>query len=103
MEQLKQYHWPGNIRELENIVERAMILSRSSTLVIEKLKTPDHAPKEKRPTLADHERDYIIKVLDQTLWRINGPKGAARILDMHPETLRTRMRKFGIRRPDPSK
>jgi len=103
MEQLKQYHWPGNIRELENILERAMILSRSSTLVIEKLKTPDHAPKEKRPTLADHERDYIIKVLDQTLWRINGPKGAARILDMHPETLRTRMRKFGIRRPDPSK
>ena len=103
MEQLKLYHWPGNIRELENILERAMILSRSSTLVVEKLKTSDHAPKEKRPTLADHERDYIIKVLDQTLWRINGPKGAARILDMHPETLRTRMRKFGIRRPDPSK
>ena len=103
MEQLKLYHWPGNIRELENILERAMILSRSSTLVLEKLKTSDHAPKEKRPTLADHERDYIIKVLDQTLWRINGPKGAARILDMHPETLRTRMRKFGIRRPDPSK
>jgi len=102
MEQLKQYHWPGNIRELENLLERAMILSGSSTLVVEKLKTSDHAPKEKRPTLADHERDYIIKVLDQTLWRINGPKGAARILDMHPETLRSRMKKFDISRPDPS-
>jgi len=103
MEHLKLYNWPGNIRELENILERAMILSRSSTLVVEKLKTPDHASGEKHQTLADHERDYITKVLDQTLWRINGPKGAARILDMHPETLRTRMRKFGIRRPDPSK
>jgi transcriptional regulator with GAF, ATPase, and Fis domain len=66
------------------------------------LKTPDHASGEKHQTLADLERDYIIKVLDQTLWRINGPKGAARILDMHPETLRSRMKKFDIRRPDPS-
>ncbi len=44
-----------------------------------------------------------MKVLDQTLWRINGPKGAARILDMHPETLRSRIKKFDIKRPDPSK
>jgi len=102
MEHLKLYHWPGNIRELENILERAMILSRSSTLVVEKLKKPDQASGEKHQTLADHERDYIINVLDQTLWRINGPKGAARILDMHPETLRSRMKKFDIRRPDPS-
>jgi transcriptional regulator with GAF, ATPase, and Fis domain len=102
MEQMELYHWPGNIRELENILERAMILSRSSTLTVERLKTPDHASGEKHQTLADLERDYIIKVLDQTLWRINGPKGAARILDMHPETLRSRMKKFDIRRPDPS-
>jgi len=103
MEQLKLYHWPGNIRELENILERAMILSKSSTLVLEKLKTPDHVSVEKLKTLADHERDYIIEVLNQTLWRINGPKGAARILDMHPETLRSRMKKFDISRPDPSR
>ena len=102
MEQLKVYNWPGNIRELENIIERAMILSESSTLKVEKLKIPDHTPEEKLRTLADHERDHIRKVLDRTLWRINGPKGAAQILDMHPETLRSRMKKFDIQRPDPS-
>jgi len=102
MEQLKAYDWPGNIRELENIIERAMILSESSTLKVEKLKIPDHTPEEKLRTLADHERDHIRKVLDRTLWRINGPKGAAQILDMHPETLRSRMKKFDIQRPDPS-
>jgi len=101
IEQLKQYDWPGNIRELENIIERAMILSKSSLLKVEKLQIPDYAAEETLHTLAEHEKDYIIKVLDQTLWRINGPKGAARILDMHPETLRSRMQKLGIKRPDP--
>jgi transcriptional regulator with GAF, ATPase, and Fis domain len=101
MEQLKAYDWPGNIRELENIIERAMILSKSSTLMVEKLKLPEHSSEEKLQTLADHEHDHIRKVLDRTLWRINGPKGAARILDMHPETLRSRMKKFDITRPDP--
>ena len=69
---------------------------------VEKLKIPDHTPEEKLRTLADHERDHIRKVLDRTLWRINGPKGAAQILDLHPETLRSRMKKFDIQRPDPS-
>ena len=101
MDQLMLYDWPGNIRELENIIERAMILSKSNTLKVEKLKSPDQASNEKLQTLADHERDYIIKVLDQTLWRINGPKGAASVLDMHPETLRSRMRKLGIKRLNP--
>ena len=101
MEQLKLYDWPGNIRELENIIERAMILSKSTTLKVEKLKVPAQASNEKLQTLVDHEREYIIKVLDQTLWRINGAKGAASILDMHPETLRSRMRKLGIKRLNP--
>ncbi len=99
MEQLKAYNWPGNIRELENIIERAMILSKSSSLMVEKLKPSDKTFEEVRQSLADHERDYIAKVLEQTLWRINGPKGAAQILDMHPETLRARIRKLGIIRP----
>jgi len=99
MEQLKQYEWPGNIRELENIIERAVILSTSSTLSVEQLQTPDYATEEKLQSLADHERDYIEKVLEQTYWRIDGPKGAARILEMHPETLRSRMRKLRIQRP----
>ncbi len=99
IEQLKQYEWPGNIRELQNIIERAVILSTASTLAVEQLQTPDYAAKEKFHSLADHERDYIEKVLKRTYWRIDGPKGAARILEMHPETLRSRMRKLGIVRP----
>ena len=101
LEQLKFYDWPGNIRELENIIERAMILSKSSTLKVEKLKIPLRTSNDNFQTLVDHEREYIIKVLDQTLWRINGAKGAASILDMHPETLRSRMRKLGIKRLNP--
>jgi PAS domain S-box-containing protein len=102
IKQLKMYDWPGNIRELENVIERTMILSKSSILTIEQLQTPEYAAEEKLHTLADLERNHIIKVLHRTLWRIEGPKGAARILDMHPETLRSRMRKLGINRPDPS-
>ena len=98
MDNLKLYNWPGNIRELENIIERAMILSTSSTLKVEKLKHIDKPLKEKFQSLEDFEREYIINVLDHTMWRINGAKGAARILDMHPETLRSRMRKLGIER-----
>ncbi|MGB5894913.1 MAG: sigma 54-interacting transcriptional regulator, partial [Ignavibacteriaceae bacterium] len=99
IERLKKYDWPGNIRELENVIERAVILSTSSTLSVEQLRTPDFAAKEKLRTLAEQERIYIEEVLNRTLWRIEGPKGAARILDMHPETLRSRMRKLGIVRP----
>ena len=99
IEHLKKYDWPGNIRELENVIERAVILSTSSTLSVEQLRTPDFAAKEKLRTLAEQERIYIEEVLNRTLWRIEGPKGAARILDMHPETLRSRMRKLGIVRP----
>ena len=100
MDQLELYPWPGNVRELENIIERAMILSRNPTLTIEKLSEPDSTNEEKFHALADHERDYILKVLDHTHWRISGPAGAARILDMHPETLRSRLKKLRITRPD---
>ncbi len=99
--QLEKYPWPGNIRELENVIERAVILSKSSTLTTEPLESPDLTIDGKFQPLADHEREYIEKVLEKTLWRIDGPKGAARILDMHPETLRSRMRKLGIARPSP--
>ena len=100
IEHLKSYSWPGNVRELENIIERAMIVSNSSVLAVEQLQIPDYARKEKFQPLAEHERDYITKVLDRTLWRIKGPNGAAQILDMHPETLRSRIKKLGIERPE---
>ena len=102
IEQLRKYDWPGNIRELENVIERAVILSKNSALLIEKLRTPDYAAKEKFTTLAEQERNYIEGVLNHTLWRIEGPKGAASILDINPGTLRSRMNKLGLNRPDPS-
>jgi PAS domain S-box-containing protein len=99
IEQLKAYTWPGNVRELENIIERAMIVSKNTVLSVEHLQLPVFVNEEKFQSLADHERDYITKVLEKTLWRINGSNGAAKILDMHPETLRSRIKKLGIIHP----
>ena len=102
IERLKEYFWPGNIRELENIVERAVILSTGDTLEInESLLTTlsDVSPREDRLlSLEDIEREHIIKVLNQTGWQIHGDKGAAKILGLNPSTLRTRMVKLGIKR-----
>ncbi|MBW2492164.1 MAG: sigma 54-interacting transcriptional regulator [Deltaproteobacteria bacterium] len=102
MEQLKHYNWPGNIRELENIIERAIIVSPKSTLSIELQQNTNIMNDDKLLSLASFEREYIEKILIKTFWRIEGPQGAARILDMHPETLRSRMRKLNIKRPNPT-
>jgi len=99
IKQLQVYSWPGNVRELENIIERAVIISTGSTLSVEPLLKPGFEENEQLLPLAEYERRYIIKVLEKTLWRVEGPEGAARILNMHPETLRSRMRKLEIRRP----
>lgn len=99
--QLQQYSWPGNIRELENIIERALILSTSAKLNIERL--PDKKAvndSEELLPLEEYERRYIITVLEKTYWRVDGPNGAAKILNMHPETLRSRIRKLQIQRPN---
>ncbi|MCK5758906.1 MAG: sigma 54-interacting transcriptional regulator [Clostridiales bacterium] len=97
--QLQAYSWPGNIRELENIIERAIIISNGASLTVEPLLKPGFLEESKFLPLAEYERNYIIKVLEKTYWRVDGPQGAARILDMHPETLRSRMRKLEIKRP----
>ncbi len=99
IKQLQDYPWPGNIRELENIVERAIIISHSTSLVVEQLQKPNFSENDKLLPLAEYERQYIIKVLEKTYWRVDGQNGAALILDMHPETLRSRMRKLDIKRP----
>ncbi|MGB7290729.1 MAG: sigma 54-interacting transcriptional regulator [Thermodesulfobacteriota bacterium] len=104
MERLKGYSWPGNIRELENIVERAVILSTGDTLEINEsllssLSESDAVTKDDGPLgLEDLEREHIIKVLNQTRWQIHGEKGAAKILGINPSTLRTRMVKLGIKK-----
>jgi formate hydrogenlyase transcriptional activator len=101
MERLVAYPWPGNIRELENIIERAVILANGPILQV----APDvllvgnsAGPSSDEVTLEEVERDHIVKVLQQTAGVIEGPRGAAKILNIHPNTLRSRMKKLGIAR-----
>jgi formate hydrogenlyase transcriptional activator len=97
---LLAYSWPGNIRELENLIERAVIISRSSQLEPGKwLPNPGGAPVETRiPTLGELERDHIMEVLQITGWKVSGARGAAKLLGMKPTTLEARMKKLGIKR-----
>jgi formate hydrogenlyase transcriptional activator len=97
MEGLKQYSWPGNIRELRNLVERAMIMSSKKTLCIE---IPNvKCPCNNLPTLEDVERSHILEVLEKSQWRIGGDGGAAETLGMARTTLNARIKKLGIARP----
>ena len=100
IEALSQYRWPGNIRELENVIERAVILTPSSTLHVplrdlRSRITPGNG-NEKSQTLADVERDHIRSVLQETRWVLSGPRGAAKRLGLNRSTLHFRMKKLGI-------
>jgi transcriptional regulator with GAF, ATPase, and Fis domain len=100
MEALRNYHWPGNIRELENVLERAVINSSGPKLrLVDDLQKEDKTMTEVGRTLADVERDYILKVLEQTHWKVSGKNSAAEILDLDRSTLRARMRKLDIHKP----
>jgi formate hydrogenlyase transcriptional activator len=105
MRRLIDYPWPGNVRELENVLERAVILTTGATLgVVPDLfplsaATPGAAPPDKQLTLECVERDHVVAVLQQTDWVVDGPRGAARILGLHPNTLRNRLKKLGVTRP----
>jgi chemotaxis protein methyltransferase CheR len=100
MDALQNYHWPGNIRELENVLERAVINSSGPKLrLIDDLRKPaKDLSKADRP-LADVERDYIVRALEQTHWKVSGKNSAAEILGLERSTLRARMRKLGIQKP----
>jgi len=117
-ESLKNYSWPGNVRELQNVIERALILSHGPILELDPdmasvsaLETLPHAQSESAveapsggpppsmlPTLEEVERAHISAVLQQTRGVIEGANGAAKTLGMHPNTLRHRMEKLGIKR-----
>jgi PAS domain S-box-containing protein len=115
MTRLTAYPWPGNIRELENVIERAVILSRGPDLQLAPELIPaiavtgDHTSKADPAnhtdvatsgdrSLAQAEKERILDVLKQTHWRIAGPNGAAAILKLNPSTLRSRMEKLGVER-----
>jgi formate hydrogenlyase transcriptional activator len=107
MARLAAYPWPGNVRELENVIERAVILSDGPVLEVDPAMLPAVAPPA-GPTpltpapagdLESFERTHILTVLQQTRWVIEGPKGAAHVLGLHPNTLRSRLKKLGITRP----
>ena len=98
---LQRYRWPGNVRELENLIERAVILSPGKVLRVplaELKPTRDSRPVA-LTTLAEAEREHILRVLDDRKWRLGGPHGAAAKLGMKRTTLQSRMRKLGIARP----
>lgn len=100
MTALMDYDWPGNIRELENIIERAMILSPGNSLdygewiPVEKMPLTKSQPAK----LGDLEKEHIIETLRKTGWKVSGEKGAAKILGLNPTTLEARMKKLGIKR-----
>jgi PAS domain S-box-containing protein len=95
MERLQAHSWPGNIRELRNVIEHSVILTAGDML---KLSMLGDAPirETESVTLAQAEREHIVKTLESTAWRIKGPHGAARRLDLEPSTLYSRMQKLGI-------
>jgi formate hydrogenlyase transcriptional activator len=95
---LKRYSWPGNIRELENLIERAVITSPEGNLLIE-IPAPSDFLDDQMPTLRDLEREHILKALENNNWKIEGRGGAALQLGLHPSTLRFRMKKLDISRP----
>jgi PAS domain S-box-containing protein len=95
MEALEAHPWPGNIRELRNVIERSVIVSSGDTLKLTAL--GDMPLREAGPvTLAEAEREHILKALESTGWRIKGPHGAARRLALEPSTLYSRMQKLSI-------
>ena len=119
---LRHYNWPGNVRELENVISRSAVISSGKVLqlsegwdvesisakhsyvpssngVVEPDSSPNSVNSEAGATLKIMERAHILEVLTQTNWRIEGSKGAALILGLHPNTLRSRIHKLGIQKP----
>jgi len=100
MKALQSYRWPGNIRELENIIERALIISRGESLELEEwlMQSTPQKVSGKMASLSENEKAHILKALELTAGRISGDKGAAKLLDINPKTLRSRMVKLGLLR-----
>ncbi len=106
LDSLVEYEWPGNVRELENVVERALIRYKDGPLILEDFLAPRPITGEERAAVLKQEleplesmvRNHIKTALQSTKGRISGPKGAAALLGLHPNTLRSKMQKMGITR-----
>ncbi|MCK5519668.1 MAG: sigma 54-interacting transcriptional regulator, partial [Candidatus Marinimicrobia bacterium] len=96
---LKTYHWPGNIRELENIIERAVVLTKTSKLIIDnRINVRKDTPEDQKMlTLDAVQKNHILSVLTKTNGKISGDTGAANILGIKSTTLRARMLKLNIK------
>ena len=98
---LSRYDWPGNIRELENLIERAIILTQGTSLYVPLTELKQQAGDEIPPpaTLEETERQHILRILKSTKWVVGGPTGAAAQLGMKRTTLQSKMQRLGIARP----
>ncbi len=104
---LRRHSWPGNVRELESVVERTMIISKGADVNPVEIFIADSAASPLEPeqpampnaSLAEMEREYIIRMLKSCDWRIEGERGVARVLGVKPSTLRARMKKLGVKKP----
>ena len=104
MDQLTRYDWPGNVRELQNVIDRALILSLGPDLRVAEAMGSGAATASVRPSAAgeglrETERQHIAKVLQECHWQVEGPGQAAERLQLRPSTLRNRMKRLGLRRP----
>lgn len=103
LDKLQEYNWPGNVRELENIIERGVILGSGNSISLPELgvDVQDNLSTRKGITLEDNERLHILWALEQTNGKVYGLGGASELLDIHHNTLYSRMKKLGIRRKSP--
>ena len=102
LQKMLNYTWPGNVRELEHVIERSVIISSGNLLVLRDqcfAMSPNASTDCILKDLQSIERHHILEVLSQTSWKIEGPGGAAAILNLHPSTLRFRLKKLGLKRP----
>jgi len=101
MESLTNYNWPGNIRELQNVIERAVVLAAGPIVKVDEsmVRSDGSAQEPAVDTLENMEHNHIVRALNETKWVIHGKRGAAEILGINPSTLRSRMEKLGIKRP----
>jgi transcriptional regulator with GAF, ATPase, and Fis domain len=101
IEQLTRYSWPGNIRELDNIISRAVITSKEGSLQVQIPETRQPAHFEQK-SFREMEKAFLLQTLEDSGWKIEGRRGAAQRLNLKPSTFRNKMKKLNIDRPNPS-